>query len=302
MDVSLILSTKGRVAELEAFLDSLCFAFRQLPPGPQVELIISDQNDDNRLDACLTAFEHQIQALPGLHLVRLKSSGGLSRGRNVGLAVAKGLLIGFPDDDCLYQPEVLFEVISFFEENPRIGFLGVGSRDAERDESTIPLPTRPCGINERLMPLFSPTLFVRRGWLFQTGGFNEALGVGAPFYGAGEETDLVLRLLEEGAVGAYQPTPVVLHPAKQLNPLSWNQLKRQFSYGRGLSAVLMRHKPLYGYFFWVQCIINVAVRPLTAVRSFNRFAQALAYSAGVLSGFACYRRQPLGAPPPLLKK
>jgi hypothetical protein len=39
MDFSLILSTKGRVTELEAYLASLLTAFEALPPGIQVELL-----------------------------------------------------------------------------------------------------------------------------------------------------------------------------------------------------------------------------------------------------------------------
>ncbi len=293
MDFSLILSTKGRVTELEAYLASLLTAFEALPPGIQVELIVSDQNEDDRLEGCLSAFQRQLTAHSGLSFIHVKSSRGLSRGRNVGLTRARGNLIAFPDDDCLYAPDVLVEVLRVFRENPMLGFLGVGSRDAERDASTIPLPKQPCGINERLMPLFSPTLFVRRSWLDNAGGFDEDLGVGAPYYGAGEETDLVLRLLEVGAVGIYQPTPIVFHPAKTLNPLSKAQLRRQLSYGRGLSAVLCRHKALYGYFFWVQLVINVAVRPFAA-RNLNQFCQAVAYSAGVLSGIRRYRSYSLG--------
>lgn len=292
MDFSLILSTKGRVTELEAYLASLLTAFEALPPGIQVELIVSDQNEDDRLNGCLADFQNRLVARSGLSLTHVKSSRGLSRGRNVGLALAKGSLIAFPDDDCLYAPDVLVEVLRMFQENPLIGFLGVGSRDYWRNASTIPLPKQPCGVNERLMPLFSPTLFVRRSWLDKVGGFDEDLGVGAPFYGAGEETELVLRLLEAGAIGVYQPTPIVFHPAKVLNPLSKAQLRRQLSYGRGLSAVLCRHKALYGYVFWVQCVINIVVRPL-ASRNLNQLCQALAYSAGVVSGFWHVRSNPL---------
>ena len=292
MDFSLILSTKGRVTELEAYLVSLLAAFEALPSGIEVELIVSDQNEDNRLNSCLADFRYRLAAHPGLSLIHVKSSRGLSRGRNVGLTLASGSLIAFPDDDCLYAPDVLVEVLRVFQENPLVGFLGVGSRDYWRNASTIPLPKQPCGVNERLMPLFSPTLFVRRSWLDKVGGFDEDLGVGAPFYGAGEETELVLRFLEAGAVGVYQPTPIVFHPAKVLNPLSKAQLRRQLSYGRGLSAVLCRHKALYGYSFWVQCVINIVARPL-ASRNLNQLCQALAYSAGVLSGFWHFQRNPI---------
>lgn len=299
MDISLILSTKGRVAELEAYLKSLLVAFSRLPESTSVELILSDQNEDDRLIPCLERFTQELYRHPGLTLRHIKSSNGLSRGRNAGLRLATGKLIGFPDDDCTYSAEVLQEVFAFFEENPAVGFMGVGSRDAQRNASTIPMPKTPCGINVRLMPLFSPTLFIRKVWLDRAGWFDESLGVGAPFYGAGEETDLVLRLLSCGAIGVYLPSPMVFHPAKSLNPLSRAQLRRQLSYGRGLGGILARHKAAYGYFFWVQLLLNTAVRPLASYRSGNQFLQAVAYSVGVFSGLMRHRRIPLAGPPEL---
>lgn len=299
MNLSLILSTKGRVAELSAYLDSLLLAFKETPAGTTVELIISDQNEDDRLHDCLSRFTQAFPEHPGLSLQHVKTSNGLSQGRNVGLIFASGDLVAFPDDDCLYDSNVLREVLRVFAENPLVGFLGVGSKDALKDATTIPMPTEPCGINVRLMPLFSPTLFVRRSWLAKVGGFDESLGVGAPFYGAGEETDLVLRLLSAGALGIYLPQPIVFHPAKALNPLSRAQLRRQLSYGRGLGGILAKHKKAYGYFFWVQLLLNTVMRPLASYRSANQFLQAVAYSTGVVSGLMHHRKVPLAGPPPM---
>lgn len=289
--MSLILSTKGRTTELAAFLTSLQAATAALPPELFVELIISDQNEDTRLDSMLLTFE-SAWVTDQRKLQLIKSQGGLSRGRNAGLQFATGDVLAFPDDDCTYSANTLVEVTRAFTANPLLGFLGVATRDATCDATTIPLPPTLCGVNARWMPLFSPTLFVRRSFADQIGPFDEDLGVGGSYYGAGEETDYVLRLLRAGALGVYQPSTVVYHPAKALNRLSLAQLRRQLSYGRGLGKILLRHKDLYGYFFWVQLALNVGVKPISAIPSANRFCQALAYSIGIVQGMLRWHWRP----------
>ena len=49
---------------------------------------------------------------------------GLSLNRNRGLVLMEGEIVGFPDDDCEYQPDTLEKVVAFFErkKNYRIYF------------------------------------------------------------------------------------------------------------------------------------------------------------------------------------
>jgi len=94
LKVSLIVATLGeRPEDLSALLRSLI---------PQVEfireVIVVDQHSDrDRVPVLLNQFR---DALPILHT---RSERGLSRARNHGLTFAKGRLVAFPDDDCLYQ-------------------------------------------------------------------------------------------------------------------------------------------------------------------------------------------------------
>src|ERR1700677_890760 len=96
MTFSLIVLARGRVDELKVLFRSLRDQTRQ-----DFELIIANQNEDDRLAALME------DEKAGLKLVSFKSSGGLSRGRNQGLALATGEIIGFPDDDCAYTPQLL---------------------------------------------------------------------------------------------------------------------------------------------------------------------------------------------------
>src|SRR5690349_10889036 len=107
--ISLLLATVGRTAELENFLLHLdaqtyrCF-----------ELIVIDQNPDDRLVAILSEYG---QRFPIRHC---RSGRGLSRARNVGLPAATGDVIAFPDDDCWYPPDLLQQVAAIFSENPAV--------------------------------------------------------------------------------------------------------------------------------------------------------------------------------------
>ena len=109
MRFSLILATVDRVLELGRFLDSL-----QDQIGVDYELIVVDQNQDDRLEALLESFRGTVE-LRHLHCAK-----GLSKARNVGLAVASGDIIAFPDDDCVYDAGLLDCVESFFLEHPEI--------------------------------------------------------------------------------------------------------------------------------------------------------------------------------------
>ena len=91
MHFCFVLATVGRVQEVGAFLDSLT---RQTFGDFSVVLV--DQNADGRLDALMADYANR------LSIKRVASAPGLSKARNVGLAHARGDVIGFPDDDCVY--------------------------------------------------------------------------------------------------------------------------------------------------------------------------------------------------------
>src|SRR5580765_840255 len=97
---SLIVATKGRTKELAEFIASAA-------DQKQVahELIVMDQNDDGRLENIVEAAARQ-----GSRIRHLRCSTGVSRARNLGLRVAIGEIIAFPDDDCWYPPGILQQV------------------------------------------------------------------------------------------------------------------------------------------------------------------------------------------------
>src|SRR4051812_15522441 len=103
--ISLILGTKGRTDELRRFLHSL-----SSQTSGRVELIIVDQNEDDRVHQVLRSVPVDIPTSI------IQSKPGLSRARNIGLRHANGSIIGFPDDDCWYPPDLLGRVLKAFSD------------------------------------------------------------------------------------------------------------------------------------------------------------------------------------------
>ena len=104
MKFSLILCTLGQIWLIRKNLDSIVKqSYKNL------ELIIVDQNDNDVLSSILKDYDDKI------FIKHIKSEKGLSKSRNIGISVAEGDIIAFPDDDCEYKIDTLQNVYEFFE-------------------------------------------------------------------------------------------------------------------------------------------------------------------------------------------
>lgn len=244
---SLVLGTKDRVRELRRFLTAL-----DAQSHRQFELVVVDQNDDDRLVRVLREFEKRFP------IIRLRAKPGLSRARNSGLCHASGEVIAFPDDDCWYPPDLLARVSRFFQEQPMWhGLLGRLVWDAHSDEAGMcsPIPvniysaTTSVDAATRLRALFargsslpasSATLFLTREIIEAIDGFDESLGIGAGTeWKAGDDVDLVVRCLRSGFKLCHVPTLKVYHPHPRRD---YADTGRGYSYGAGMGRVLRKHR------------------------------------------------------------
>src|SRR5262249_13122087 len=96
---SLIVATFGRSVELTRLFESLAVQTHK-----DFEVIVVDQNDDDRVKRIVLEFSDRLKIL---HATSLK---GLSRARNVGLSRVTGDIVAFPDDDCWYPENTLEDV------------------------------------------------------------------------------------------------------------------------------------------------------------------------------------------------
>jgi GT2 family glycosyltransferase len=198
----LVVATVGRAEELARFLDSLeAQTFRGF------RAIVVDQNPDDRLEVVL--------ARPELDVLRIRSEPGLSRARNAALGHLTGDAIAFPDDDCVYPPDLLARVAERFADDASLD--GLTGRAADEAGNSSPSwkgdPARLTGLNLWNRAI-SFTIFLRRRVVEQVGGFDERLGLGSPEpWASGEEIDYLVRAVRAGARIEYDPSLVVVHDA-----------------------------------------------------------------------------------------
>jgi len=221
---SLVVSTLNRTTELASLLASLdAQLFRDF------ELIIVDQNSDDRLRPVIARYQDR------LPIRRLRSGPGVSRGRNVGIGASCGEIIAFPDDDCLYQPDVLARVAAWMERHSHFDVLTV------RGSSESHWPTEAARVTKYNVWKrgIEYAMFFRRGVVDRIGGFDESIGPGAKSrWAAGEGTDYLLRALAEKFQIYFEPAIVIDHPHPHR---SWEaKYDRSYAYGLGKGHVLRR--------------------------------------------------------------
>ena len=192
MTFDLVVATVDRVEELDRLLTSLDGQTHR-----DFRVLLADQNDDDRLTAVTAAH-------PSLRVEPVAAPRGLSRARNAALPKVLADVVAFPDDDCVYPPDLL---------------LRVTQRLADLDGVTGREPWWPSGAavltrDNLWNRAISFTIFLRREVVERVGRFDEALGLPS---GSGEETDYLIRALDAGARIEYDPTLVVEHPRKPVD-------------------------------------------------------------------------------------
>jgi hypothetical protein len=200
-------------------------------------LIVVQQNADDRLSDIIAHFEgkfplHVIRALPRQ----------INHSRNLGTAVARGEILAFPDDDCLYPPDLLRAVDARFRatgaDRPDI-LSGIAiSPEGDRGSGRWHDRAGPISVKTVWTSAIEFNLFIRRRLYETIGGFDRAMGLGTPF-ASGDAQDLILLAMRAGGVAVYDPRLRVIHPDKRLTAVA---VERAFVYGAGVGFVLRKHR------------------------------------------------------------
>jgi glycosyltransferase involved in cell wall biosynthesis len=234
--VSLILATVGRTGELARFLAHL-----ERQTYREFELIVVDQNPVGVLDPLVRRYRDKFP------LLYLRSERGLSRARNVGLAVADGDIVAFPDDDCWYPPGLLQHVVAKLEASTSLG--GVSGRCIGPDGENWSRFDKFAGMINRgnlFRRATAAAMFLRAGVVQDVGLFDESMGAGAETpRRAGEEMDYLLRGLRQGWLLSYDPGLCVYHEpsVREHGQKSWMRAR---DYGHGFGYLLKKHQyPLW---------------------------------------------------------
>ena len=219
MTFDLVVATVDRVEELDRLLTSLDGQTHR-----DFRVLLADQNDDDRLTAVTAAH-------PSLRVERLPAPRGLSRARNAALPKVLADVVAFPDDDCVYPPDLLARVAARLE---RLD--GVTGREPWWTTAAATL-TRDNLWNRAI----SFTIFLRREVVERVGLFDERLGLPSS---SAEEIDYLIRALDAGARIEYDPSIVVEHPRKHgdvavRDGRSVGYLLRKHRYGPGMVARML---------------------------------------------------------------
>jgi len=169
----------------------------------------------------------------------LDGNTGVGGGRNAGIALARGEVLFFLDDDAeLRDPDAVARLLTHFERDPDLAVVGVLVIDAATgaiERRSIPFR------NKRLPREATPACYfaggacvIHRRVFDRVGLYDQAL-----FYG-GEELDFSYRVLDAGFRILFDPTVAVMHRAAQ----GLGESLGPYFFARNRPWVALRHLPL----------------------------------------------------------
>lgn len=284
MKVSLVLVASGRDLELLDFLKSLIFQTYK-----NFELIVIDQNHDGNIDHILQTFA---ACLDIMH-VKVNFTGA-ALARDYGIALAKGDIVAFPDDDCVYDKRVLEQVVLEFARRRKMAILVTGSYDFSDTRFSTGVNSRRAGYFSRLnmMGAEFTQFFALDRVDRQQFYLDPDFGVGSKYAGA-EGFELLYRLLRAGNKAYYTPK-IKIYRAD--NELRGQGEVGMLEYSAGIGAFIRKFANqrdfFVSYFILQKTLAAQLAKMLLAAVTFD--AGKLEYSfyelLGVWRGFIDYGR------------
>jgi GT2 family glycosyltransferase len=225
--VSFIVVTHARVEWLLGALESIR---RQTIDSREIVVVVN--GPDPGTEQILRAGGSEIRA------TILDHNCGVGGGRNAGIALARGEILFFLDDDAeLRDRDAVARLLTHFDRDPDLAVVGLLVIDATT--GTIERPCIPFR-NKRVPQGPTAACYfaggacaIRRGVFDRVGLYDESL-----FYG-GEELDLSYRLLEAGFRILFDPSVAVLHHA-----VGGGDSLAPYFFARNRPWVALRHLPL----------------------------------------------------------
>lgn len=220
--LTVVVPTRDRPEILASCLQALA---AELGSGDEVVVADSASTD--------AAGVAEVVAAAGATLVRCALKGA-SRARNAGWRAAHHDLVVFVDDDVWVQPGWADALAAAADGAAFALGRTVAPEGFEGDSGSVTYGTLPERIDAATVGRVAATnpLLVRRELLLSCGGFDERMGPGT-WFEAGEDLELLDRLLATGGSGRYAERAVAVHEqwrsAEERRRLQW-------SYGKGMGA------------------------------------------------------------------
>jgi hypothetical protein len=232
--LSVVLTTIGRPIAFSCFLDHLvhCAGLES------TELILVDQDPERK---CSQLLSERSLNIPWRAMT---SPPGASAGRAAGAAIARGDILAVPDDECWYEPEVVVRVLKHFAADPALVALSGRLVTPAGRDTVLRWASRSGRITRRnwWRRSIATTLFFRQTAVMHVGSFDPQLGTGSRgWFQAGEESDLLLRLIATGGRARYDRSLVIVRD-EAVGPPSRTLITKTLGYGCGQGYVWRRHR------------------------------------------------------------
>jgi glucosyl-dolichyl phosphate glucuronosyltransferase len=244
--VSVVISTYNRAAVLPQALDSIV---NQDAGNFRYEVIVVDNNSHDNTRAVVESYLGR--GNPEFRYV-FEGRQGVSYGRNAGIAVARGAIIAFFDDDISVSRDWLATIRALMDEHPEVDFIG----GKVLPEWTVPPPAWLTPANwspvalvdygpeplyataENELCLVTANLAVRRS-LFETVGlFSLDLQRVKDSIGSMEDHELLIRAWRAGKRGLYAPNLIVTTGVPQARMTK--RYHRRWHRGHGVFCSMIR--------------------------------------------------------------
>jgi glycosyltransferase involved in cell wall biosynthesis len=243
MQCSVIICTRNRASTLERTLHS--FQSVKVPDGWSVEMIVADNGSTDATVSVVTMASH-----PTIEIRHVSEPRpGKSRAQNTALAVARGEVMLFTDDDVVPAPNWLECMARPLLEKRCEAVAGriLLSPELRRSWQThmhgIWLADVPV-LGANSPELVGASMGIHRSVFEKIDAFDEELGPGAS--GFGEETLLWMQMKEAGLrIQAVQDTFVIHHPdPSRLTRSCWLAAAARYGRTRAYLAYHWEHSPV----------------------------------------------------------
>lgn len=293
MKLSIVVCTRNRAASLQPTLDSIMSAARTATDTP-VDLVIVDNGSSDNTQAVLAAWAAGVADLAVR--IAIEPRPGLSRARNAGVALARGDVVAFTDDDCTLTPNYIRDLVRHWHDDGDRAVIR-GGRVELGDPRDLPFTIKLDEFPQQLAHPVHPGGFVHgcnmaisRAALTRIGAFDERFGAGARFIAA-EDADYLYRAQILDIPVYYVPDMAVRHYHGRRHRADALKLQRGYDIGNG--ALYAKHLLANGrvvqHFYWT--LRNALREPFGG----PKFDPALGLShfgivKGNLRGFARFLR------------
>ncbi len=236
------IATRDRPAALARCLEAL-LSGDVLP----AEIIIIDQSRDETTSSMLA--QHQLSDVPVIHIRQQQR--GLSLSRNTALARATYSIVAVTDDDCVPDQGWIAAIArAFMAPTAPDAVTGRVLPLGPETPGLYAVSSRTCSVRSEFGAKVVPwsvgtgaNFAVKRWWIDRIGKYDTRLGTGSPG-GAGEDIDILYRLMRAGARILYEPEAVIFHERQSKARL----IASRSSYGRGIGAccgIWLRQRDIY---------------------------------------------------------